>query len=635
MCGIAGIVSGTIPRGALERATEALAHRGPDDSGTVVLRSDTPEPVAIGLGSRRLAILDLSPLGHQPMHDPATGNWIVYNGETYNFRELRSRLESLGAQFQGHSDTEVLLKAYGAWGAACLGYLRGMFAFAIWDARQQKLFLARDPVGIKPLYYFSSDKLFVFASEVRALLATNLVPRRLNTAGIANYLTFGSVYDPDTLIENVHALLPGHSLEWGDGRLTDVQYWDYAASTQNGVRDDVGSRSHAAKHVEDLLHEAVEGQTVSDVPLGVFLSGGIDSSSLVAMLSRTNPGKVSTFSLAFRETDYNESEYCRAIAQRFHTDHHESVISQREALECVPNAIRAMDQPTMDGVNTYLVAKKTREAGITVALSGLGGDEMFAGYSTFRTVPALERFARWKHWIPAKANHAIGSRVGHALAAMYPGARGQKLAALISENGRLIHPYFLSRMLFVPAQRERLLKDASHAASEAAGVTLRETLRAASTFDPINRVSYLEARCYMQNILLRDADCMSMAHGLEVRVPLLDHKLAEFLFTLPGDWKLDSRTPKPLLVKATSGALPDAIVRRKKRGFTLPFERWMRDEMRGDIEKQLCSDPKGPLADVLAPDAPRAVWEQFMAGKTSWSRPWALYVLQRWCELNF
>ena len=638
MCGIVGLltIDSVLPSGALERATAALAHRGPDDSGTITLRSNSSLPVEIGLGNRRLAILDLSPLGHQPMHDPATDNWIVYNGEIYNFREIRARLESLGAQFEGDSDTEVLLKAYAAWGEQCLGELRGMYAFAVWNAQRQRLFLARDPVGIKPLYFFSSDNIFLFASEVRALLATGLVPRRLNPAGLANYVSFGSVYDPDTLIEGIHALRPGHFLEWQDGRLRDVQYWDFFTSSNDAgeaATEPAFDQAYAEKHIQDLLYETIQQHLISDVPVGVFLSGGIDSSSLVAILSRTHPAKLSTFSLAFSETDYNESQYCRAIAQRFQTDHHEAVISQKEALAAVPDAVRAMDQPTVDGVNTYLVSKKTREAGVKVALSGLGGDEMFAGYSSFRTVPPMERFSRLKHRIPGRANRALGTQLGRLLEVFYPGDRGGKFAALISENGRLLHPYFLSRMLFLPAQRERLFR--TDVDSTSAASPLRDALRTAANLDPINRISYLEARCYMQNTLLRDADFMSMAHGLELRVPLLDRKLAEFLFSLPGSWKVDDHTPKPLLVAATGGTLPDAVVRRAKRGFTLPFEHWLRDDMRSEIEKTLFAAPGGPLGDVLRPDAVRNVWNRFLAGKTSWSRPWALYVLQRWCEAHF
>jgi len=639
VCGIVGLLAtdSPLPHGALERAAQALAHRGPDDSGTVVVSPTSTSPVTIGLGNRRLAILDLSPRGHQPMHDPATGNWIVFNGEIYNFRELRSRLESLGIRFIGHSDTEVLLKAYGAWGERCLHELRGMFAFAVWDALAQKLFVARDPVGIKPLYFFSTDKNFIFASEVRALLVTGMVPRRLNPTALVNYLSFGSMYDPDTLIEGIRALLPGHYLEWQNGRVRDVQYWDFAsaqhAPEENGSHLARG-KTHCEKHVADLLYESIQQQLVSDVPLGVFLSGGIDSSSLVAILSRNHRGKLSTFSLAFRESDFNESQYCRAVAGRFRTDHHECVISQQDALDAVPDAVRAMDQPTMDGVNTYLVSQKTRQAGIKVALSGLGGDEMFAGYSSFRSVPSMERFSHFKHWIPSRVNHAVGGRVAQLLDVLSPGDRSQKFAALIGENGRLLHPYFLTRMLFLPVQRELLFARQSEFAS-ASTAPLQAALSAAGTLDPINRVSYLEARCYMQNTLLRDADSMSMAHGLEIRVPLLDHKLAEFLFALPGSWKVDDSIPKPLLVRSTRGALPDAVVRRAKHGFTLPFEHWLRDEMRPEVEKTLCAIPTGPLGDVLRPAAVKNVWHRFLAGKTSWSRPWALFVLQRWCEAHF
>jgi asparagine synthase (glutamine-hydrolysing) len=619
----------------LERATQSLAHRGPDDSGTVVLRPSSSPSLTIGLGNRRLAILDLSPLGHQPMHDPATGNCIVFNGEIYNFREIRLRLESLGIQFVGNSDTEVLLKAYGAWGARCLDELRGMFAFAVWDAPVQRLFVARDHVGIKPLYYFSSPNNFIFASEVRALLATGLLQRRLNPTALVNYLSFGSMYDPETLIEGVHALLPGHYLEWRNGHMRDVQYWDFpcAQDHQNGNPSAL-ERAGCEQHISTLLRESIEQQLVSDVPLGVFLSGGIDSSSLVAILSRNHSQQLSTFSLAFQESDYNESKYCRAIAERFGTDHHESVISAAEALEAIPEAIHAMDQPTVDGVNTYLVSKKTREAGIKVALSGLGGDEMFGGYSSFRTVPRLERFSHFKHYVPRPVNQAVGAGLGQVLDAISPGDCTEKIAALISENGRLLHPYFVSRLLFLPAQREALLARNSEFSTESAA-PLKNAVRAAGMLDPINRVSYLEARCYMQNTLLRDADFMSMAHGLEIRVPLLDHKLAEFLFTLPGSWKLNSGIPKPLLVRATGGLLPDTVVRRAKRGFTLPFEHWLRDEMRPELEKTLGTAPCGPLADILRPDAIRNVWNRFLAGKTSWSRPWALFVLQRWCEAHF
>jgi asparagine synthase (glutamine-hydrolysing) len=637
VCGIVGILArnASVAPDILERATQSLAHRGPDDSGTIVLQETRPEPMEIGLGNRRLAILDLSPLGHQPMHDPDTGNWIVHNGEIYNFREIRSRLQSEGTRFAGHSDTEVLLKAYGRWGERCLAEFRGMFAFAIWDARQHRLFLARDPMGIKPLYYYASHQNFLFASEVRTLLGTGLVPRRLNPGGLTNYLAFGSVYDPNTLIEGISALRAGHYLVWEKGSTREVEYWDLARVSREH-EDVTTSRSQRNGHagqrqLEELraaLEESVRMQLVSDVPVGIFLSGGIDSSSLVALLGAA--GKtVSTFSIIFREADYSEAEFSRAVAARFSTDHHEIMVSQHDALEAIPAAVQAMDQPTIDGLNTYLVSRHTRAAGMKVALSGLGGDELFAGYSSFRTVPRMERLARLLRWLPSAAQKPLASAFAH----LAPNTdQNRKLVALAHGNGDVIHPYFLSRMLFTAEPRGNLL--ASHHEETAANAPLHAALARARDFDPINRVSYLEARCYMLNTLLRDADVMSMAQGLEVRVPLIDHRLAEQMFALPGAWKLDGAVPKPLLVGALGGALPEEIVRRPKRGFTLPFEHWLRDELRSEVQNTLYRTVKGPLASVLDFDAVRHVWEDFQRGVTSWSRPWSLCVLQRWCELH-
>src|SRR5216683_1457132 len=284
MCGIVGILArnASVNPDCLERATHSLAHRGPDDSGSIIIRETIPEAVEIGLGNRRLAILDLSPLGHQPMQDPETGNWIVYNGELYNFREIREELEREGAQFVGNSDTEVLLRAYGRWGEDCLAKLRGMFGFAIWDARRHHLFLVRDPMGIKPLYYFSSERYFLFASELRTLLGTGLAPRRLERAGLLNYLAFGSAYDPVTLVEGISSLPPGHSLVWNNGTLSQKTYWDLG-NTEEADSRDVSSNNGERQHIEDELHaalaECIRMHMVSDVPVGVFLSGGIDSST--------------------------------------------------------------------------------------------------------------------------------------------------------------------------------------------------------------------------------------------------------------------------------------------------------------------------------------------------------------------
>jgi asparagine synthase (glutamine-hydrolysing) len=641
MCGIFGIIgrNARVPAEVLERATQSLAHRGPDDSGTVILHDPTREDVEIGLGNRRLAILDLSPQGHQPMNDPATGNWIVYNGEVYNFREVRARLEVAGLHFQSNSDTEVILKAYAHWGEQCLQEFRGIFAFAIWDSQRQSLFVARDPMGVKPLYFYQADRYFIFSSEVRTLLGTGLVPRAIDGAGLVNYLTFGSLYDPNTLVEGVKALPPGCYLTWEDGQVKQEQYWDLVGPNHlepnlkddcDYARADAERRKELETQITEMLDESVRMQLVSDVPVGVFLSGGIDSSSLVGILSR-NGLRPSTFSIVFREEDYSEAKYSRAVAQHFRTDHHEITVTQSDFFAAIDPAIHAMDLPTIDGINTYFVSARTRAAGVKVVLSGLGGDEVFAGYSSFRTVPRMERFAATWDRLPG----ALHNPLANVFEALAPASdRNRKLTALARNGGGTVHPYFLSRMLFTPARQSELMPDTktNSAPFRRAEKPLNESLSRAQSLDPVNRVSYLESRCYMLNTLLRDSDFMSMAHGLEVRVPLIDHRLARRVLALPGSWKLNSAMPKPLLVNALGGRLPENIVHRQKRGFTLPFEHWLRDALRPVVEESLCKIEDGLLGTLISERAVDRVWQDFLHGRTSWSRPWSLYVLQRWCQ---
>jgi asparagine synthase (glutamine-hydrolysing) len=633
VCGIFGIIArnARVPPDLLERGTLSLAHRGPDDSGTVIFHDEGDEAIEIGLGNRRLSILDLSPLGHQPMSDPATGNRIVYNGELYNFRELRTRLEAQSVRFNSASDTEVILKAYGHWGEACLQHFRGIFAFAIWDARRHHLFLARDPMGVKPLYYFQSESYFVFSSEVRAILQTGLVPRSIDSAGLISYLTFGSLYDPFTLVRDVSSLLPGQSLTWKHGTLTHNSYWDLAEAAQStSPSASPKHRTDLESQISEMLDSSVRMQLVSDVPVGVFLSGGIDSSSLVAILSR-NGIRPNTFSIVFREQDYSEAEFSRTIAQHFGADHHEITVTQSDLLSTIPAALAAMDLPTIDGINTYFVSQHARAAGIKVALSGLGGDETFAGYASFRAVPRMEKFAAASCILPS----AIRTSVASILVALAPTTdQSRKLATLVSDNDVFAHPYFLSRMLFMPHQTLKLLPgqvsddEAFHRTTN----SLDACRRHAQDLDPINRVSYLESRCYMLNTLLRDADAMSMAHGLEVRVPLIDHQLAARVLALPGAWKLDDKLPKPLLLKSLRHPLPEKIVNRRKRGFTLPFEHWLHDELRTDVEQTLQRIGSGPLGDMISVPAVLSVWDDFLVRRTSWTRPWSLFVLERWCE---
>jgi asparagine synthase (glutamine-hydrolysing) len=636
MCGIIGILAlnTQIPPGVLEQATRSLAHRGPDDSGTVVLKETQPEPLEIGLGHRRLAILDLSPLGHQPMQDPVTGNWIVFNGEIYNFRELRKELEAAGVEFKSHSDTEVILAAYRVWGESCLTRLGGMFAFALWDAPRKRLLLARDTMGIKPLYYHQSKQNFIFASEVRTLVQTGLVPRKLDPTGVLSYLEFGSVCEPWTIVEGVMAVPPGHVLTVDKGSVSSREYWNPLQASSRAHSDaSSGNGIATADQLPAILRGAVLSHLVSDVPVGVFLSGGIDSSALVAILTH-NGVRANTFSLVFQEDEFNEGQYSREIARRFGTEHHEIPVLQQDTLAVLPEALCAMDQPTIDGINTYLVSAKTRAAGVKVALTGLGADEMFAGYSNFRRVPRMEMFSRRIGRLPRLARRPLSASV-----ALFAGKddRSRKLAQLATGHDSIVHPYFLVRMLFGAAEREALVgEDASgarHQDSERAlESVLRESIARSSALDPVNRVSYLESHFYMRNTLLRDSDFMSMAHGLELRVPFLDRALVEACFRIPGDKKLQGNLPKSLLLASLGVELPREVVNRPKRGFTLPFERWLRREMRPVVEDALLKSDWDQTS--ISASAVREVWNRFLAGETSWSRPWSLFVLKRWCEQN-
>jgi asparagine synthase (glutamine-hydrolysing) len=590
-----------------------------------------PDAGEVGLAHTRLSIIDLSPLGHQPMKDPVTGNWIVYNGEIYNFRELRRELQGKGVEFRSQSDTEVILAAYRIWGEQCLDRFRGMFAFGLWDAARAELLLARDPMGIKPLYYSAAGKRFVFASEVRTILRSGFVVPKIDLNGVLSYLAFGSVYEPWTIVEGVSAVPPGHVITLKNGIVSAREYWNpLKAAETSDYRDlHAANGNRSATQLPEILRDAVLSHLVSDVPVGVFLSGGIDSSSLVAILNQAGV-RPTTYSLSFREKEFDESRYSRAVASQFNTEHHEILVSQNDALAMMPDALQAMDQPTIDGINTYVVSRHTRANGVKVALTGLGADEMFAGYSNFRRVPRMERFNALSSRLPKIATRSLAKSVG---AVLRKSDRSRKLATLAESGESGQHPYVLARTLFDASERKSLFVSDGHGAAERKlAAVLKEPVAEGACLDPVNRVSYLESRCYMRNTLLRDADFMSMAHGLELRVPFLDRDLVEMCFRIPGGSKLHGKAPKSLLIRSLGVDLPTEIVQRPKRGFTLPFERWLCGEMRSVVERSLTLDDSA--ASMLNRGAARSVWDRFLAGETTWSRPWSLFVLEQWCRQN-
>ena len=645
MCGIAGVLQlspgarptvSTDAQAAVARMVERLQHRGPDGCGLGLVatpESDTrgAAPAAV-FGHTRLAIIDLSEAGRQPMRSVDGALDITFNGEIYNFRQLRDELGPDG--WASSSDTEVILRAYARWGRDCVRHLRGMFALAIWDGRRRELFLARDRLGIKPLYYSATPTGFVFASEVRALLASGYVPRALDPTGLAQYLTYQSVPAPRTLISAVRALEPGHWMVVDErGSRRSERYWDMLDDARASALHVDGRASRRA--VAALLRESVALHQVSDVPVGAFLSGGIDSSVVVGLMREA--GHVPrTFSIGFAEQAFDETQHARTVASHFGTDHTEIRLKQADLIEQLPDALARLDQPTGDGINTYVVSGAVRATGIKVALSGLGGDELFAGYPTFaRLQRAAPIFAAWG-CAPPPLRRAVAHGVRMAGASSIAAT---KVAALLASDGHLANLYPTLRQVFTPAQVSGLLSQAWLSRLDDATDPYQPLLRAAFAGAGgqrlISCISYAEARTYMHDVLLHDTDQMSMAHGLEVRVPFLDHVLVEYVLGLADHHKRPNGTPKRLLVESLDGLLPAGIVRRPKQGFALPFAVWMRAELRTYCEQRLAP---ARLAErgILRPESVQQLWTSFVQGRpgTSWSRLWLLVVLEEWLSRN-
>lgn len=617
MCGINGILAldGERPdySTAVDLMNTALAHRGPDDAGIYALDG-------IALGHRRLSIIDLSSAGHQPMRS-ANGRYVlVFNGEIYNFRELRAQLDY---PFKSHTDTEVLLAAWQTWGAACIDRLNGMYGFAVWDMHERVLHLVRDRLGIKPVYYYADGARLLFSSEVRAILSSGMVPRRLDRTSLVDYLRYQTVHQPNTIISGIRMLPAASHLTVSEKGVVVRSYWSPVSTSGSTL-----SRQEARGAVHDALLRAIERQLVADVPFGAFLSGGIDSSAIVALMSQLSD-KVSTFSITFAEEEFSEARYARTVAKKFATDHHEIQLSPQHFLELLPDALDCMDHPSGDGPNSYVVSGATKNAGITMALSGLGGDELFAGYSVFRQGMSLQRL-RWLNLLP-RSLRALG---GQVLRRVRPGIASDKIAGILSQphiSPLSAYPYY--RQVVSDAQCVELLNEAHLPPNRV--IALLHELDNETELDRLpvlGRISIAEITTYMQHVLLRDTDQMSMAHALEVRVPFLDHELVELVVGLSDDIKYP-HTPKQLLVESLGSLLPPEIVNRPKMGFTLPFAHWMRGELH-----EFCDSRIRQLAgrDCFNEEAVVRYWNDFQTGKpsVSWSRIWTLLVLEHWLEKN-
>jgi asparagine synthase (glutamine-hydrolysing) len=620
MCGISGIIAqGVQPEkagAALQRMTDALAHRGPDAEG--VWNNGHAY-----LGHRRLSIIDLSEGGRQPMFSYDKRYAIVYNGELYNYRELRLQLQRAvqGTSeqpyfFKTQSDTEVILAAYMRWGKDCLARFNGMFAFAIYDTITRTLFIARDRLGIKPLYYAELEKDFLFASEVRSLLKSGLVDKTIDRASLVDYLRYQTVHAPATIFSGIKMLMPGHFLWLENGRL-ELQSW-WKAEKSISAESEGKSYEQVCADIKRLFYAAVERRLVADVPFGAFLSGGIDSSAVVGAMASVSTQQTRTFSVVFDESEYSEARYSRLVAKKFNTDHHEIRLTPEEFLGQVPEALAAMDHPSGDGPNTYIVSKATRRAGITMALSGLGSDELFAGYDIFKRSYRLER-QWWLNLFPRMLRVPAAVAIG----ALKNDVASKKVAEILAKPlVNFNYAYPVSRQV-LPDKRIRRLLDIHDLPMNQVYRHLR-LMEFSSKSHRLSKYSLAELGTYMQNTLLRDTDQMSMAVALEVRVPFLDYKLVEYVLGVKDAFKYP-HTPKKLLVDALGDLLPAEIIHRKKMGFVLPWALWMKNELR-----PFCRENLSGLSEIgFNQKEINKLWSDFEKGDptASWSRIWPLVAL--------
>ena len=623
MCGIAGKLffdpSRHVDPALLARMNEVLAHRGPDDCG-IYHRGQ------VGLAHRRLSIIDLSPAGHQPMSNADGTLWLVFNGEIYNFLELRDELSREGVAFRSKTDSEVILALYEREGVDCLRRLRGMFAFAIWDERKRTLFIARDRLGKKPLYYYADADRFVFASEPKGILVDREISAEADDVAIHHYLTFGYVPSPFCAFKGFHALPPAHYLTVADGRIRVERYWRLGYEPKFTASQD--------ELQERLVHELTESvrlRMISDVPLGAFLSGGIDSSTIVALMSRFSSGPVKTFSIGFEEESHNELPYARMVAELYATDHHEFVVKP-DAVEIIPDLVWHYNQPYADSsaIPTYYLAKMTRQH-VTVALNGDAGDENFAGYERY----AANRLAARYQQLPRALRRSLEAGIA-ALpdVGSFRGRyrRGKRFFEGVAQEPRRRYAHWVSYFpdawkaeLYSP---EFLRRVACH---DSVGI-LADAYDRTGTDDPLDATLGVDVAMYLPDDLLVKVDIASMAHSLEARSPMVDHRFMEFAARIPSRMKLNGTSLKHILKAAVRDLLPREIIDRRKMGFGVPLERWFR----GELREMMCDVLLGPRAasrGLFRPAAVEQLVQEHLSGRRDrQAQLWCLLSLELWFQ---
>jgi len=644
MCGICGKISfdgKPVREDLLRKMCRSFSYRGPDDHGTYITDSilDNGKRVNLGLGHQRLSIIDLSSAGHQPMTNEDGTIWITYNGEVYNFKELRSDLKHKGHIFKSDTDTEVILHLYEEEGIDAVHRLNGMFAFAIWDENASRLWVCRDRIGIKPLVYYWDEKHFAFASEIKALLSDPAIPKELDHEALYLYFAFNYVPAPYTIFKAIRKLEPGHFLILEQGKLEVKKYWDVDPTkvSDSSSHEFVKQETVFKKHLYEYLSDAVQKRLIADVPLGAFLSGGIDSSIIVALMARHSNQAVKTFSIGFKEDKlFDETHYAREVADRLKTDHREFKLSYRDMLDVLPDVLNTFDEPFADSsaIPTYIVSRETRKH-VTVALSGDGGDELFAGYRSYLGEYWYQKYIL----IPAIIREGFIEKIAHKL----PDSRDVKLLEyarrlkkfIKSTKGSFAERVFALKEVFPRDIRQKLLLESKlteNPSLEDPALSRVQKFLNISYNDRINKILYSDLKDSLPGDMLTKVDWMSMKNSLEVRVPFLDHRVVELAFNMQGALKLYKGKTKYILKETFKELLPPSLLRRPKAGFEIPIGRWLKTDLKFLIEKNLAED-RIREQGIFEYEIIEKLIHGHMSNRTdtSWML-WNLIVFQHWYD---
>lgn len=623
MCGIAGKLYFDPARKAepelLRRMNEVLAYRGPDDAGVFLSGP-------LGLTHRRLSIIDLSQAGHQPMSNVRGDLWITYNGEIYNFLELRTELERQGVTFRSRTDTEVILALYERDGVDCLKHLRGMFAFALWDSRNRRLFLARDRLGKKPLFYYQDAEQFLFASEPKAILQDRGVPGEANYPAIHHYLTYGYVPHPASAFRGFSKLPPAHYAVVQDGKVHVERYWRLSYGPKLAVGEE-----EACERIVDCLQEAVRLRMISDVPLGAFLSGGIDSSAVVALMSRQSSARVKTFSIGFEEQEYNELPYARLVAERYGTDHHEFIVKP-DAVSVLPELIWHYNEPYADSsaIPTYYLAKMTRQH-VTVALNGDAGDENFGGYERYAGMQLASRLER----LPVRLRRRVEDFARRLPDVGPPKGLYRRGRRFLGAVGQDTTTRYLRWVSFFPNDAKAALYTPEFAEAMKAfnsAAILQPYYRDVPQAGLVDAALAADVNTYLPDDLLVKVDIATMAHSLEARSPFVDHKVMEFAASLPSALKVRGRVTKYILKRAMRPFLPPEVINRPKMGFGVPIDRWFREEIY-ELASDTLLGSKARGRGLFRPDYVQRLLHEHKAGIGTWHfQLWNLLMLEMWFQ---